>query len=162
MDVGRKVIIVPILSLLVALVTASCGSGSESRTTALPTIQDSEGLGDVRSPACTPDQLRQVSRSTPRTRIHLHARLGVLNTRKTAVRIKLDTLLVVTIKERDTGHLATSTGCWVRRESHVRRRVMTVVFLMNHTGYPVVVSSRSVPPGAEDVGADTYLHVVRQ
>lgn len=161
MLIMNKVIIVTVLCLLVALVTASCGSGSESRTTASTTIQESEGLGDVRSPACTQDQLQQVSRSTP-TRIRLHARLGVLNTRKTAVRIKLDALLVVRIKERDTGRLATSTGCWVRRESHIRRRVMTVVFLMNHTGYPVLVSSRSVPPGAEDVGADTYLHVVRQ
>jgi hypothetical protein len=86
---------------------------------------------------------------------------GLLNTRKTAVRIKLDTLLVVTAKERHTGYLAVSAGCWVKRESHIKQGVMTVVFMMNQAGYPVLEHVPPLPVGAEDVGEGTYLHVVR-
>jgi hypothetical protein len=86
--------------------------------------------------------------------------LGFRNTRKTATEIPLDGLLVVTAKKRDTGHLAVSAGCWVKSESHVKHGVMTVVFLMNHTGYPVLVHTAPVPAGADDAGEDTYLHVL--
>lgn len=52
--------------------------------------------------------------------------------------VELDTLLVVRAKERETAYLAVSAGCWVKRKSHVKRDVMTVVFMMNHVGYPVL------------------------
>jgi hypothetical protein len=118
------------------------------------------GLGAVRSPVCGSEQLRQVRHGTPRSRMHLTG--PPFNTRKTAVRIKLGTVLVVTVEERVTEHLTLTTGCWVRPESHIKHGVMTVAFLMNHLGYPILAWVRPIPNGAEVVSPDTYLHVVRQ
>ena len=38
---------------------------------------------------------------------------------------------------------------------------MTVVFMMNQAGYPVLEHARPIPVGAEAVGEDTYLRIVR-
>jgi hypothetical protein len=142
----------------VALATMVAGCGAAVGPQA--TIPHPGGLRDVRSPACDNAQLAQISSRTPTTPIRASERLGVLNTRKTAVSVDLDTLLVVTARDGDTGYLAVSTGCWVTRESHVNDGVMTVVFLMNHTGYPVLEHAALVLPGGEDGGETTYLHVV--
>jgi hypothetical protein len=147
----RTLAVARTLSLLLSFGIASCSSGA-------PTVAEGP---DVRSPGCTNAQLDLVGRRTPRTHIRASERMGYLNTRKTAVRVKLDTLLVVTAKERDTGYLAVSTGCWVKRESHIEHGVMTVVFMMNQAGYPVLEHARPVPAGAAGAGEDTYLHVVR-
>jgi hypothetical protein len=143
-------------AIALAIMVGGCGASAGRQ----PTIPQSKGLKDVRSPACTKGQLAQISSTTPTTRIQASERLGFLNTRKTAVRVQLDTLLVVTAKERDTGYLAVSTGCWVKRDSHIKNGVLTVALLMNHTGYPVLEHAAAVPAGAEDGGKDTYLHVV--
>jgi hypothetical protein len=157
----RKLTVATILILLLSVGIASCSSGAKTEAVGPdPTIPQPEGLRDVRSPACTKAQLGLISRRTPRTRIHASERMGFLNTRKTAVRIDLDTLLVVTAKVRDTAYLAVSAGCWVTRESHIKQGVMTVVFMLNQVGYPVLEHARPIPVGAEDVGEDTYLHVV--
>ena len=143
-------------AIALAIMVAGCGATGGPQ----PTIPHPEGLGDVRSLACNKVQLAQISSRTRTRRISASERLGVLNTRKTAVRLHLDTLLVVTARYRDTGYLAVSSGCWVKRASHVSDGVMTVVFLMNHTGYPVLEHAALVLAGGEQVGEDTYLHVV--
>jgi hypothetical protein len=71
-----------------------------------------------------------------------------------------NTLLVVTLNERGTTHIATTTGCWVRRESDVRRGLMTVAFLMNKAGYAKLLAGAAVPIGAEVAPRVWYLHVV--
>ena len=90
--------------------------------------------------------------------MHLNERIGYLNTHKTAARVKLDTLLVVTIKKRDTTHLAVDPGCWVNRDSYIKDGVMSVVFLMNRAGYAVLANH---PADSNAAYQDTYLHVVR-
>ena len=142
--------------IVLAGVVGVCGAAVSPKVP----IPHSEGLGDVRSPGCTNAQLTQISSRAPTTHIQASERLGFRNTRKTAIRVQFDALLVVTAKEHDTGYLAVSSGCWVKRESHIKNGVMTVVFLMNHTGYPVLEHAAPVPAGAEDGGEDTYLHVV--
>ena len=144
--------------VVVALAGVVTGCGA-TNAGPKPTVPHPEGLADVRSPACTKDQLRHVSRGTLREPIHTSGRPGFLNTHRTAVKIKLNTLLVVTAKKRDTGYLAVSAGCWVKRESHVKRGVMTVVFLMNRPGYPILEHQPPLPAEANHSGEDTYLHV---
>ena len=91
-------------------------------------------------------------------RIRADGPSGHLN-RKTAVKIQLETLLVATTGARTTGHLAVSRGCWVKHESFIKHGVMTVVFLMNHTGYSVLADGALVPPGADVTARETYLQV---
>ena len=119
-------------------------------------------LKAVASPACTPKQLHDLNRGALKTRIRIRStQPGQANTRTTAVKIKRNTLLVVTIKQRGTNHLATTTGCWVKRESHVRRGLMTVAFLVNKAGDAKLLAGAVVPTGAEVALRVWYLHAVR-
>jgi hypothetical protein len=105
--------------------------------------------------------LRDLDHGAIKTRIRIRSNQpGQANTRTTAVKIQRGSLLVGTVKQRGTGHLATTTGCWVTRESYVRRGDMTVAFLMNLAGHPELVLGAAVPPGANAAARVWYLDVV--
>ena len=157
MNIRRTTIMVTIASLLLAFAAASCSSGAKIESGTPPTRAQPQGLADVRSTACTTDQLHQLTRRTHRTHVHLNERIGFLNTRRTAVKVALDSVLVVAVKERETTHLAVVPGCWVKRESYIRDGVMTVAFLMNHAGYAVLANH---PANSYAAYQDTYLRVV--
>lgn len=150
------------LSSLLLLGAVACSSTGAS-TGSMPAEAHSRGFKAVESPPCTTKQLRVVNHEAPITRIRIRSNHpGHANTRKTAVEIRLDALLVVTVKQRETGHLATTTGCWMKRESHVRRGIMTVAFLMNRAGYAHLVTIAAVPLGADLAARDWNLRVVRR
>jgi hypothetical protein len=157
----RPVSIAALLSAVVLFGTVACSS-TAARTGTRTKGARSLGLKAVASPACTPKQLHDLNRGAVQTRIRIRStQPGQANTRKTAVKITRNTLLVVTIRQRGTGHLATTTGCWAKRASHVRRGLMTVAFLMNQAGYVELVTIAAVPPGAEAGARVWHLQVVR-
>jgi hypothetical protein len=161
MTQSRTISIPALLSAVLLVGTVACSS-TAARTGTRTTGARSLGLRAVASPACTTEQLRDLNRGALKTRIRVSStRPGQADTGKTAVKIKRNTLLVVTIKQRGTGHLATTTGCWVKRESHVRGGLMTVAFLMNKAGDAELVGIAAVPPEAEAGARVWYLHVVR-
>jgi hypothetical protein len=136
---------------------ASCSSGVGAK----PTRAHTAGLKDVKDPVCTRAELRRIGPNTPRIWIAPNPeRKGVLNTRKAAVKIELGTLLVVSVRSDNTLYLATPSGCWVKPQSRIRGSMMTVVFLMNRTGYPALEYVPYYPYNAAEEGQDTYLHVV--
>jgi hypothetical protein len=139
---------------------ASCSSGVGAK----PTPADHPaGMNAVKDSACTSAQLRRIRRSTARTRIVPNPkRKGFLNTHKTAVDIKLGTLLVVSVRRADTLYLATPSGCWVKPQSHINHGLMTAVLLMNRTGYPALEYVPYYAYNAPEQAQDTYLHVVRR
>jgi hypothetical protein len=150
------------LSALLLLGAVAC-SATEARSGTTTSDAHSLGLGAVASPACTAKQLRGLNDRTPKTRMRITASPpGQANTRKSAVEIQRDSLLVVTIQERGTGHVATTSGCWVQRDSHVREGTMAIAFLMTRAGYAELVTMAAVPPGAEAGARLWHLHVVRQ
>lgn len=168
----NRVIIGMALGLSLALGTAACSStaqtaGSYSTQASTESSETApvppRGLRDVYSPVCTKAELHQANSGFSAAYIHIKGtQPGFVNTHKTAVEVKLGALLVVTIKERDTIHLAVSSGCWVKHESRVSDGVMRVVFLMNRVGYPALVDLPFPPYSAGNPGQITYLHVVRQ
>ncbi len=142
------------------MVAGACSSAVPGHP-AKPIRQHPGGLSDVRSAACTTDQLRQLKPNTPRTALAANTtRTGFLNTRKTAPEIKRDTLLIVTTPKRDTLFIAVSSGCWVKGASHIKAGVMTVVFLMDQAGYSVFEHEPFHPYLAAVTATETYLHVV--
>lgn len=140
----------------------ACSSSNATVSTRAITQPD-RGLAVVASRPCSSRQLIHVSKRTAKAKIDIRSnKPGAVNTRKTADRIRIGTLLAVNVRVRGTGHLATTTGCWVRRDSHVERGRMTVTFLMNRAGPAELVSAAAVPPGAAEAGHVVYLRVVRR
>lgn len=137
---------------------ASCSSGVGGT----PTLAHTGGLKDVKDPACTRAELRRIGPTTPRIRVAPNPkRTGVLNTRQTAVKIELGTLLLVSVRPDNTLYLATPSGCWVKSQTRIRNGVMTAAFLMNRAGYPSLEYVPYHPYSATDKAQDTYFHVVR-
>jgi hypothetical protein len=89
-------------------------------------------------------------------------RKGQLNTHKTARKIRLRTLLVVSVKRDNALYLTMSSGCWVKRDSHIGHGVMTVAFLMTQTGYPELQYVPYYPYNAAEENQTSYLDVVRR
>ena len=128
----------------------------------MPAEAHSRGFKAVESPPCTTKQLRVVNHEALITRIRIRSNHpGHANTRKTAVEIRLDALLVVTVTTRDR-----PSGDYDRvldeARIHVRRGIMTVAFLMNRAGYAHLVTIAAVPLGADLAARDWNLRVVRR
>jgi hypothetical protein len=156
----RNASFVAVLLALVLFVAVACGASSATTGTQQVKSGRSSAFAAIKSPVCTSAELRVVHPGTHRTSIRSRTAPAVVaNTRKTAVKMQLNTLLVVKIEHRDLGHLATSTGCWVRQESYIKHGLMTVVFLMNHRGYPRLVSAQKEPGSADQTGRVTILHI---
>jgi hypothetical protein len=158
---SRRIATAAPVSVVLLLGLGGCSS-TTARTGDGAQIPHYVGLEAVASPACTATQLRGLRPAALATRVLIRStQPGSANTRRTAIKIKRNTLLVVTIRQRGTGHVAAPPGCWVKNESLVRRGVMTVTFMMNEAGYAELVAMAAVPPGAEAAARVWYLRVLR-
>jgi hypothetical protein len=150
-----------LVSVVLLLGVVGCSS-TTARTGEGGQVPQYVGLEAVASPACSPTQLRGLRHAALDTRVRIRStQPGSANTRKTAIQVKRNTLLVVTIKQRGTGHLAATPGCWVKNESHVKRGVLTVAFMMDEAGYAELVAMAAVPPGADAAARVWYVHILR-
>jgi hypothetical protein len=160
-DDSHRIASAALVSVVLLLGVVGCSS-TAATTIGRPYIPQYVGLEAVASPPCTAAQLHGLRRAAPATRVRIRStQPGSANTRKTAIKIKRNTLLAITIQQRGTGHLAVTVGCWIKSESSVRRGVMTVKFMMDQTGYAELVAMEAVPAGADAAARVWYLHVVR-
>jgi hypothetical protein len=159
---ARVIPLTVVLAAGVLCATVACSSGAEglaARTTAghPPALSRV-----VASPVCAPGQLQARDPKARDTRLRIRsADPGYANTRKTAIEIEHNSLLVITIGQQRTNRLAVTTGCWVRSQSHVKRGVITVAFLMTRIGEAKLLAGEQVPAGAEVGLREWYIHTVQ-
>lgn len=163
----RLLVVSMVFSCALMLAVAGCASGTKAATpsttpsTGAP-FEPPAGLRAVRVAVCTVGQLRHVDARVQATRVVVGQTPGQHSERSRAIRIRLNSLLEVRVRHADTTRLTITRGCWVKSESHLRRGVMHIVFLMVHPGYTTLASHPPDPYGGGDwVLVLTYLRVVR-
>lgn len=157
----RLVAVVSVASLVVAAAAfASSPTRSPDSRVSPPWKR---GFAAVQTKPCARTELQYVTSKTPRTTIRVRSSVpGQVNTRKTARKIRLHTLLVVNIKHHGTWQLTTGKSCWDHFASHIKHGIMMVAFVMTRAGYAEMTSLRTAPAGAEAGGRSVVFHVLRK
>ena len=147
-----------VLCATVACSSGARGAGRQNDRGSPSCAQQSRSVSGVRTRPAGRRETRR--REIPGSAIR-SADPGYANTRKTAIEIEHNSLLVITIGQRRTNRLAVTTGCWVRSQSHVKRGVITVAFLMTRIGEAKLLAGEQVPAGAEVGLREWYIHTVQ-